>query len=98
MGSNIKWNKAAVGHLEKILDFIAVDSIINSEKMGRLILEKIEGLVDYPERYSPDKYKKHNNGSYRAFEVKLIRISYRLYKKDIRIIRLRHTKMNPLKY
>lgn len=37
----------------------------------------------------------NNDGSFRAFEIYHHRISYRLLKNEVRIIRIRHTKMNP---
>lgn len=54
--------------------------------------------MEYPQKYNPDKYKTKNDGSFRAFEMYHYRISYRYKGSEIRIVRIRHTKMNPLTY
>lgn len=55
-------------------------------------------LPDQPEVFPPDKFKKNNDGSWRAFEKFRYRISYRITLKEIRIVRLRHTSRSPLAY
>jgi plasmid stabilization system protein ParE len=84
--------------LADAVKYIEEDSLKNAEKFKREILKKIDELLLQPERYSPDKYKINNDGSYRAFEIFSYRISYRYISNQIRIIRLRHTKMNPDRY
>mgnify|MGYP000533413668 FL=1 len=51
-----------------------------------------------PEIYPLDKYRKNNNGTIRAFEVYSYRIAYQITKSEIRILRVRHTKREPLKH
>lgn len=95
----IKWNKQAVQQLLAATEYIKEDSPVNAEKVKNDILDKIEGLIKYPEKFSPDKYKLNNHDfSFRAFEIHHYRISYRFIKNEIRIIRIRHTKMNPKYY
>jgi len=94
----IKWNKRAIKHFEEAITYIENDSRTNAEKFKRDILHKIDGLLKYPEKYSPDKNKINNDGSFRVFELHRYRITYRLRNNEIRIIRIRHTKMNPLNY
>lgn len=55
-------------------------------------------LPDQPEMFPPDKFKKNNDGSWRAFEKLRYRISYRVTAKEIRIVRMRHTSRSPLQY
>ncbi|MEI9944931.1 MAG: type II toxin-antitoxin system RelE/ParE family toxin [Chitinophagaceae bacterium] len=69
-----------------------------AEKFKKDIFFKIELLPKHPERHAPDKYKLKNDGSFRAFELHHYRISYKYSKKEIRILRVRHTKMNPENY
>ena len=95
---NIKWNKGALKQLGEAIFYIENDSYINAQKVRKDILLKIDGLLKHPESHSLDKFKIKNDGSFRAFEIHSYRISYRYQKNEIRIIRLRHTKMNPLGY
>jgi plasmid stabilization system protein ParE len=74
------------------------DSLQNAGKVRNTILATIKELAKHPERHSPDKYRRENDGSYRAYEVYKYRISYHVSPEGIRVIRIRHTKMNPLEY
>jgi len=94
----IRWNKKAVQQLEKAIAYIEEDSIANADKFKIEILDRIDSLLKHPEKYSPDKYKMNNDGSFRAFELHSYRISYRVKANEVRIIRVRHTKMNPRSY
>ena len=95
---NIRWNKRAIQQLDEAIEYIKTDSPANSEKVRKEILLKISELIKHPKLYNPDKYKINNDGSFRAFELYRYRISYRYIENEIRILRIRHTKMNPLKY
>jgi plasmid stabilization system protein ParE len=78
---------------------IRKDSLQNAEKVRHKIIATIKALHKNPERHNPDKYRmKNEEGLYRAFEVYKYRITYHISAEDIRIIRIRHTKMNPLEY
>ncbi|HVW14648.1 MAG TPA: type II toxin-antitoxin system RelE/ParE family toxin [Mucilaginibacter sp.] len=55
-------------------------------------------LSKSPEKYPIDKFKKNNDGSWRAFEKFHYRISYRILKDQIRVVRMRHTSQSPLPY
>ena len=94
----IKWNRRAIKHLDEAIKYIQFSSPANAEKVKREILLAIDGLMEYPQKYNPDKYKTKNDGSFRAFEMYHYRISYRYKGSEIRIIRIRHTKMNPFAY
>jgi plasmid stabilization system protein ParE len=98
MTLNIKWNRKAIEQLDEAIKYIEVDSVANAKKVKKKILFKIDDLLRHPERYSPDKYKTENDGSFRAFELHRYRISYRYKHPEIRIVRIRHTKMNPLEF
>jgi plasmid stabilization system protein ParE len=94
----IKWNKKAIAQLDAAIQFIENDSIISAEKVKKDILLNIDALTKHPEKYNTDKYKTQNDATYRAFEIHQYRIAYRYKTTEIRIIRIRHTKMNPSKY
>jgi plasmid stabilization system protein ParE len=69
-----------------------------AEEVERDILSRIRNLSENPLVYPLDKYRKNNDGTYRAFEVDLYRISYRNTKNTIRIVRIRHTRRRVRKY
>ena len=98
MELTIRWKREAVKQFSDAAKYIERDSLISAEKFESEILKKIEELLLQPERYQPDKFKINNDGSYRAFKKFNYRISYHYTSKQIRIIRIRHNKMNPLKY
>lgn len=98
MGLTIKWNKQALKQFDQAIEYIEEDSPRNAAKVSKDILLKITQLAEHPESHHPDKYKTNNDGCFRAFEIHRYRISYRYVQKEVRIIRVRHTKMNPLKY
>ncbi|MEP7237294.1 MAG: type II toxin-antitoxin system RelE/ParE family toxin [Ferruginibacter sp.] len=91
----IKWNRAALNQLIKAIEYINDDSPQNAEKVKDDILSEITVLTAHPGKYPPDKYKLNNDGSFRAFELHRYRLSYRVVRNEIRIIRIRHTKRNP---
>jgi plasmid stabilization system protein ParE len=55
-------------------------------------------LLENPEKYPLDKFKKNNDGTWRAFEKHHYRVSYHILKNQIRIVRMRHTSKSPLNY
>jgi len=98
MQLTIKWNRRAIRQFDNVISYIENDSFANAEKVKKDILLKINAILRHPEIHTPDKYKTNNDNSFRAFEIHRFRISYRLVENQIRIIRIRHTKMSPLFY
>lgn len=94
----VVWSKLARIQLEKAYRDISEDSPQAAQKVKKDILEKASGILNAPERYSLDKYRKNNDGSIRAFEKHHYRIAYQIKNDEIRILRLRHTSRLPLKY
>lgn len=92
------WSKKAKFQLQQAFNFIKQDSLQNAEKVRDEIINVTIDLVHHPEKYSLDKYKTINDGSYRALEIHRYRISYRVTKGFIRIVRMRHTGRSPLNY
>ncbi|HEY5462288.1 MAG TPA: type II toxin-antitoxin system RelE/ParE family toxin [Hanamia sp.] len=78
--------------------YIKKDSLKNAEKVRIGILKSIEDLIKNPFRYPFDKYRQDKDISYRAYEIFKYRITYHVAESEIRIIRIRHSKMNPLEY
>jgi plasmid stabilization system protein ParE len=98
MEMTIIWNKNSQISLKNSLKRIAEDSIIQAENVEKSILEKINSLEIYPYKFPLDKYRFENDGSFRAFEEKNHRISYRVLNDKIRILRIRHVKQRPKLY
>jgi len=92
------WSKNAKLQLQKAFDYISQDSVQNAEKVRDEIIDLTINLSGQSEIFPLDKYKKNNDGTYRAFEIYHYRISYRIIKDSIHILRMRHTSMSPLFY
>lgn len=90
-------NEAKIS-LRQIYNYIQKDSIQNAEKIRMEILSSINALIKNPKQHAPDEYRESNDGSYRAYEIYKYRITYHVGTTEIRVIRIRHTKMNPLGY
>jgi plasmid stabilization system protein ParE len=85
--------------LREVYSYIKKDSLKNAEKVRAKILATLKDLSKNPHRHKPDSYRiKNEDGLYRAYEVYKYRITYYISAEEIRIIRIRHTKMNPLRY
>jgi plasmid stabilization system protein ParE len=94
----ISWDPVPLRQFETAMRFIARDSTQNAEKVRKIIIDKTNQLLKHPDKHSPDKHKKNNDGRFRAFELHHYRISYFIGNDVIRIIRFRHTSMEPKKY
>lgn len=92
------WTPQAITELKKAFEYISEDSPQNAKKVINELTALADKLAEQAEMFPPDKYKKGNDGSWRAFEKYHYRISYRITKKYIRIIRMRHTSRSPLQY
>lgn len=92
------WDARALTQLEKSLEWISEQSVLQAEQVEQPILEILEIICVHPERYPPDKYKQNNSSSYRAFETHSYRVAYRFTANEIKILRIRHVKQNPKKY
>ena len=94
----VVWSKTALHQLHQVFKYISEDSPKNAKLVVNDIVEAADELIEFSERYPKDKLKQNNNGDYRAFELHRIRIAYRITKKHIKIIRVRHTSREPLVY
>jgi plasmid stabilization system protein ParE len=92
----VNWNKRASQRLKNIYHEILQDSYSNAEKVRSGIVEIVDQLPSHPEKYPPDKYKKANQGDYRAFEKYSYRKAYKHTDKEIRILRIRY--VHPLNH
>jgi plasmid stabilization system protein ParE len=92
------WSERAKAELRKAYEYILQDSPQNAAKVRDGIIDLTLDLPKHPEKHPPDKFKKNNDGNWRAFEIYHYRISYRVMPNEIRIVRMRHTSRSPLKY
>lgn len=97
-GWKVVIDNAAKKSLQEAYHYIKNDSLQNAEKVKAKILSSIKELIKNPERHAPDKYRLNNDGSYRAYEIYKYRITYHVSAEEIHVIRIRHTRMNPLEY
>ena len=95
----ISWTRTAAKQFEAAISYIALDSVYNAEKVAEKILKELDKTIKNPEHFPPDKYKKNNNGTYRAFEKYRYRIAYR-FTNDfvIRVLKIIHTSREPKMY
>ena len=84
--------------LKKLYLYIKEDSPKNAIKVKATIIDSFKKLIQNPQFFPPDKYKLNADECYRAYEIYSYRIAYFVGKKEIRILRIRHTKMNPSFY
>lgn len=94
----IVWTSSAQAGLKKIYDYISEYSSKNAIKVVNDLVSAVEKAKENPEIYAPDKLKRNNDGTYRAFEKHHIRISFRIHEEIIRVLRVRHTSRKPDKH
>jgi addiction module RelE/StbE family toxin len=92
------WTKRSQKQLRQIFKYISKDSPKNASKVIDDIAAAVSKAIPNPEVYAPDKFKMDNDGSYRALEKHHYRIAYRYTNNTIRVLRVRHTSMEPLEY
>ncbi len=98
MVREVRWPYQTQNQLEKVYAHILKDSYQNAEKIKNEILNSTSKLATSPEIYPIDKYRKNNDGTFRAYEIHHYRIAYRITEREIIILRLRHTSREPQDY
>jgi len=92
------WSKQATLQFNIAIKYIRRDSAQNADKIKEKILNKINELSDDKVVHRRDPYKKDNDGNYLYFEILKYRIVYYAKPKEVFIIRIRHTSMEPERY
>jgi addiction module RelE/StbE family toxin len=92
------WTPKASAELKKAFEYISQDSPTNALKVISTIVDIADKIALQPEKFPVDKYKKNNDGTWRAFEKYRYRISYHIMENAIHIVRMRHTSQSPLHY
>jgi plasmid stabilization system protein ParE len=84
--------------LKSIYSYIKLSSEHRAKTLRRNVLNSIGELAKHPLKFPPDKFKIQNDGSIRAYEIYQLRITYSVSETQITILRIRHTKRNPVKF
>jgi plasmid stabilization system protein ParE len=94
----IVWTRRSQQQIRHAYEHISKESLQTASKVMEAIVIAVNKAAGNPAYYNPDKCKKNNDGSYRAFEKHRYRVSYRFTGNVIRVLRVRHTSMEPKKY
>lgn len=92
----VLWDEIARDELRAAYDYIKLRSPQNAEGVRKEIITFAIKVAKNPESHSIDKYRLNNDGTFRYFELHKYRITYRVLKDEILIIRVRHTKQLPV--
>lgn len=95
---NIIWAKNAEIQYSEILEHLFEEAPQVVEKVGNLLLDTIEGLALHYNNYPLDRFRKKNDGTFKAALVFNYRISYQIGETTINILRIRHTSREPLDF
>jgi plasmid stabilization system protein ParE len=94
----IVWSKNATKQYYQILEYLAEEAPDAVSIVGNALLDMIDALALEYNNYPPDRFKKNNDGTFKAALVFNYRVSYRINEKDIFILRIRHTSREPMNY
>jgi plasmid stabilization system protein ParE len=94
------WDRKALDHLKDILAYLSKQSEQAPRIVKTAILDRLEVIRKSPLVAEPDKLKDPSDKDFRAFVVFSYRVTYQMNtkKKEIRILRVRHTSREPLGY
>jgi plasmid stabilization system protein ParE len=94
------WDRKALDHLKDILSYLSKKSEQAPQIVKAAILERLEIIRKSPLTCEADKLRDYPNKDFRAFVVFSYRITYQINskKREIRILRVRHTSREPLNY
>jgi plasmid stabilization system protein ParE len=94
----IVWSRNVADKYYEILDFLEKKAPEALPIVGNALLDIIDSLTIRCNSHPADRYKKNNDGSYKAAIIYSYRISYQVKNTNINILRIRHTSREPLNY
>lgn len=94
----VTWSKAATSQYYDILAYLSEEAPEAVGIVGNALLDMIESLVTEYNNHPPDRFKKNNDGTFKAAVVFSYRISYQIGDISVNILRIRHTSKEPLEY
>jgi plasmid stabilization system protein ParE len=94
------WDSKALDHLKNILEYLEKQSAQAPKIVKKAILERLALVQKNPLASEVDKLKDPMDGDFRSFVVFSYRVTYQIKidKKEIRVLRVRHTSREPLGY
>jgi plasmid stabilization system protein ParE len=94
------WDVKALDHFKNILEYLEEQSAQAPKIVKKAILERLVLVQKNPLTSEVDKLKDPINPDFRAFVVFSYRVTYQIEndKKEIRVLRVRHTSREPLGY
>jgi plasmid stabilization system protein ParE len=95
---HIIWSKNATVQYFKILKYLSEEAPEAIDIVGNGLLDMIESLTLEYHNHPQDRYRKNNDGTFKAAIVFSYRISYQVSKTSINILRIRHTSREPKAY
>lgn len=97
MGKKIIWSPSSLRQLE-----IIHQDILQLSKSLKIadgfiddIIKSTDILISQPDIYTLDNNKINNDGSYKSYEIRTYKVSYRILTHTIRIIRVRYSGKEP---
>lgn len=94
----IRFSNLANDDIDQVALHLQEESPHNYQMIREQVFSAIEKIAQNPKRHPPDRFKKDNQGEYRAFEKQKYRITYKILPDSILILRIRHTRQMPLDY
>lgn len=64
----VVWSKSAAAELKIAFTYISLDSLENARMVKDTLIDLTIDLAENPEKHPLDKFKKNNDGSWRAFQ------------------------------
>jgi len=94
------WDGEALDQLKEILEYLDEQSEQAPKIVKKAIFERLLVVQRNPLTSEVDKLKEPMNVDFRAFVVFSYRVTYQIenVKKEIRVLRVRHTSREPLGY
>jgi plasmid stabilization system protein ParE len=92
------WSKRSLSQLQDIYTYIEKESPKGAIKVVNAVVSRINSLGEKAMMFEADRFKKNNDGSYRAIPVYTYRIVYKIKLNQVHILKIHHTSRLPKKY
>jgi|GEM_PF-524743 len=94
------WDSKALDQLKEILEYLNKQSEQAPRIVKKAIFERLSDVQKNPLSSEVDKLKEPMNIDFRAFVVFSYRVTYQIenVKREVRVLRVRHTSREPLGY
>jgi plasmid stabilization system protein ParE len=94
----VRWSKRSLDQLHEIHEYIKQDSRQGADKVVKSIAKRVDSLSTHAMIYEADRFKRNNDGSYRATSIYKFRIIYRITENQVAVLKILHTARLPRKY